>query len=116
MDISYESLLIFIEQYGYFALFFMLWLGIIGVLAYLFFQKAFAPKPIEEGEAEEVPIEPVTEPRELSLAQLGLAEFGDITSLPAEEQRRLKMQEHVISYAQEKPEEVAAIIKAWLSG
>lgn len=31
MDISYESLLIFIEQYGYFALFFMLWLGIIGL-------------------------------------------------------------------------------------
>ena len=91
-------------------------LAIIGILAYLFFQKAFVAKPIEEEEVEEVPIEPVTEPRELSLAQLGLAEFGDITSLPAEEQRRLRMQEHVISYAQEKPDEVAAIIKAWLGG
>ncbi|MFH1738882.1 MAG: flagellar basal-body MS-ring/collar protein FliF [bacterium] len=91
-------------------------LGVIAVLGFLFFQKAFAPKPIEDEELEEVPIEPVTETREMTLAQLGLAEFGDIASLPAEEQRRLKMQEHVISYAQEKPEEVAAIIKAWLSG
>ena len=84
-------------------------------LLYKYLQKAFAPKPIEEEQMEEVPIEPVTESRELSLAQLGLAEFGDIASLPAEEQRRLKMQEHVIHYAQEKPEEVAAIIKAWLT-
>ncbi len=91
-------------------------LAVIAVLAWLFFQRAFQPKPVEEEEVEEVPIEPVTETRELTLAQLGLAEFGDIASLPAEEQRRLKMQEHVISFAQEKPEEVAAIIKAWLSG
>ncbi|HPO08295.1 MAG TPA: flagellar basal-body MS-ring/collar protein FliF [bacterium] len=91
-------------------------LAVLAVLGFLFFQKAFAPKVIEEEEVEEVPIEPVTESRELTLAQLGLAQFGDIASLPAEEQRRLKMQEHVISYAQEKPEEVAAIIKAWLSG
>ena len=91
-------------------------LAILVGLGYMFFQRAFAPKPIEEEEVEEIPIEPVTESRELTLAQLGLAQFGDIASLPAEEQRRLKMQEHVISYAQEKPEEVAAIIKAWLSG
>ncbi len=84
-------------------------------LLYKYLQKAFAPKPIEEEPIEEVPIEPVTESRELTLAQLGLAEFGDIASLPAEEQRRLKMQEHVVQYAQEKPEEVAAIIKAWLT-
>nr|HQH73762.1 hypothetical protein [bacterium] len=58
---------------------------------------------------------PVSEAKELSLSQLGLSEFGDIASLPAEEQRRLKMQEHVIHYAAEKPDEVAAIIKAWLS-
>lgn len=84
-------------------------------LLFKYVQKAFAPKPIEEEPVEEVPIEPVTESRELTLAQLGLAEFGDIASLPAEEQRRLKMQEHVIRYAQEKPEEVAGIIKAWLT-
>ncbi|MBI1389410.1 MAG: flagellar M-ring protein FliF [bacterium] len=88
----------------------------VGYLAYLFFQRAFAPAEIEEEEMEEeVPIEPVTEARELTLQQLGLAEFGDIANLPAEEQRRLKMQEHVINYAAEKPEEVAAIIKAWLA-
>ena len=88
----------------------------VGYLAYLFFQRAFAPAAIEEEEIEdEVPIEPVTETRELSLQQLGLAEFGDIANLPAEEQRRIKMQEHVINYAAEKPEEVAAIIKAWLN-
>lgn len=87
----------------------------VGFLAYLFFQRAFAPEEIEVEEEEEVPIEPVTEAKELTLSQLGLAEFGDIASLPAEEQRRLKMQEHVINYAQEKPEEVAAIIRAWLS-
>lgn len=89
----------------------------LGYFAYIFFQRAFAtPEILPEEMEEEVPIEPVTEAKELSLAQLGLAEFGDIASLPAEEQRRLKMQEHVINYAAEKPEEVAAIIKAWLSG
>ncbi len=88
----------------------------VGYLAYLFFQRAFAPPEVEQDELEEeVPIEPVTETRELSLQQLGLAEFGDIANLPAEEQRRIKMQEHVINYAAEKPEEVAAIIKAWLN-
>lgn len=87
----------------------------VGYLAYLFFQRAFAPAEVELEEEEEVPIEPVTEAKELTLSQLGLAEFGDVASLPAEEQRRLKMQEHVINYAQEKPEEVAAIIRAWLS-
>ncbi len=89
----------------------------LGYFAYVFFQRAFRPPEVEEEELEEeVPIEPVTEAKELTLAQLGLSEFGDIASLPAEEQRRLKMQEHVINYAAEKPEEVAAIIKAWLSG
>lgn len=87
----------------------------LGYFAYMFFLRAFAPPEVEEEMEEEVPIEPVTEAKELTLAQLGLAEFGDIASLPAEEQRRLKMQEHVINYAAEKPEEVAAIIKAWLS-
>ena len=90
-------------------------LAVVFWLLYKYLQRAFAPKPIEEEAVEEVPIEPVTESRELTLAQLGLAEFGDIASLPAEEQRRLKMQEHVVRYAQEKPEEVAAIIKAWLT-
>ena len=90
-------------------------LAVVFWLLYKYLQRAFAPKPIEEVPAEEVPIEPVTESRELTLAQLGLAEFGDIASLPAEEQRRLKMQEHVVRYAQEKPEEVSAIIKAWLT-
>ncbi len=87
----------------------------LGYFVYIFFQSAFAPPEIEMEEEEEIPIEPVTEAKELTLSQLGLAEFGDIASLPAEEQRRLKMQEHVINYAAEKPEEVAAIIKAWLS-
>jgi flagellar basal-body M-ring protein/flagellar hook-basal body protein fliF len=88
----------------------------LGYFVYIFFQSAFAPPEVAPEEEEEIPIEPVTEAKELSLSQLGLAEFGDIASLPAEEQRRLKMQEHVINYASEKPEEVAAIIKAWLSG
>ncbi|HOJ58913.1 MAG TPA: flagellar basal-body MS-ring/collar protein FliF [bacterium] len=88
---------------------------IVAYLAYYLFQRAFAPSEREEGVQEEIPIEPVSEAKELSLSQLGLSEFGDIASLPAEEQRRLKMQEHVIHYAAEKPDEVAAIIKAWLS-
>lgn len=88
----------------------------LGYFIYIFFQSAFAPPEVAVEEEEEIPIEPVTEAKELTLSQLGLAEFGDIASLPAEEQRRLKMQEHVINYASEKPEEVAAIIKAWLSG
>ena len=87
----------------------------IGYFAYIFFQRAFAAPEVAEEITEEIPIEPVSEAKELTLAQLGLAEFGDIASLPAEEQRRIKMQEHVINYAAEKPEEVAAIIKAWLS-
>jgi len=91
-------------------------LAILGLLAYLFFQRSFASRAAEQKAREETPIEPVTEARELTLAQLGLADWGDITSLPPEEQRRLKMQEHVISYAQEKPDEVASIIKSWLTG
>ncbi|RJP19899.1 MAG: flagellar M-ring protein FliF [Candidatus Omnitrophota bacterium] len=88
----------------------------LGYFAYIFFQRAFRPAEVEEESLEEeIPIEPVTEAKELTLAQLGLSEFGDIASLPAEEQRRLKMQEHVINYAAEKPEEVAGIIKAWLT-
>ncbi len=93
----------------------MILLFALGYFAYIFFQRAFAPEDIEEEEEEEIPIEPVTEAKKLTLSQLGLAEFGDVASLPAEEQRRLKMQEHVINYAAEKPEEVAAIIKAWLN-
>lgn len=94
----------------------LLLLAVLGYFAYIFFQRAFATPELEvDSMEEEVPIEPVTEAKELTLSQLGLAEFGDIASLPAEEQRRLKMQEHVINYAAEKPEEVAAIIKAWLS-
>lgn len=31
MDISYESLIVMVEQYGYLALFFLLWLGIVGL-------------------------------------------------------------------------------------
>ncbi|MFB3789028.1 MAG: flagellar basal-body MS-ring/collar protein FliF [bacterium] len=93
----------------------VLFFVVLAYLAYYFFQRAFAPVEREEGVVEEVPIEPVSEAKELSLSQLGLSEFGDIASLPAEEQRRLKMQEHVIHYAAEKPDEVAAIIKAWLS-
>ncbi|UFJ39193.1 DedA family protein [Brevibacillus humidisoli] len=31
MEINFETLLTFIEQYGYFALFFLLWLGIVGL-------------------------------------------------------------------------------------
>lgn len=88
----------------------------LGYFAYIFFQRAFAPPDVLEEEiTDEIPIEPVSEAKELTLSQLGLAEFGDIASLPAEEQRRIKMQEHVINYAAEKPEEVATIIKSWLS-
>lgn len=88
----------------------------LGYFAYVFFQRAFAPPEVMEEEiTDEIPIEPVSEAKELTLSQLGLAEFGDIASLPAEEQRRIKMQEHVINYAAEKPEEVATIIKSWLS-
>lgn len=93
----------------------LLLLFALGYFAYVFFQRAFAPPEAEEEGDEEIPIEPVSEAKELTLSQLGLAEFGDIASLPAEEQRRIKMQEHVINYAAEKPEEVASIIKAWLS-
>ncbi|WP_126428052.1 DedA family protein [Brevibacillus marinus] len=31
MEISYDTLLFFVEQYGYLALFFLLWLGIVGL-------------------------------------------------------------------------------------
>jgi flagellar M-ring protein FliF len=85
-------------------------LAIIGVLAYLFYQKAFAPRPIEEVEREEVPIEPVTE---IPKIPIGVPPI-DI-SLTPEEQRRVQMQAHVTSYAQEHPDEVAAIIKGWLT-
>ena len=50
-------------------------LAVIAILAFLFFQKSFAAKTTEEEDVEEVPIEPVTESRELTLAQLGLAQF-----------------------------------------
>ncbi len=49
------------------------------------------------------------------LAELGLGEFGDISSLPWEEQRRLVMQEYVIDYMANNPEKSASIFKAWLN-
>ena len=79
----------------------------------------FRPKRVteDEGAREELePIEPVVSTREMTLAELGISQFGDISALPPEQQRRLKMEEHVRNYGMTNPEEVAAIIRSWLSG
>ena len=89
------------------------------VAGYIMAVMDFRPKRVteDEGAREELePIEPVVSTREMTLAELGISQFGDISALPPEQQRRLKMEEHVRNYGMTNPEEVAAIIRSWLSG
>ena len=58
--------------------------------------------------------EPVERRRELTQRELGIAEFGDKAMLSPEEQRRLKMHEHVHGYVRMNPEEATNVIKSWL--
>ncbi|HOE09969.1 MAG TPA: hypothetical protein PLQ35_04945 [bacterium] len=60
--------------------------------------------------------EPVITRRELSLSELGINRFGDLAALPAEEQRRIKMEEHVREYSSANPQDVAGVIRSWLQG
>lgn len=51
----------------------------------------------------------------LSLLELGIGEVSDISQLPPEEQRRIKLAQKVEEFCNTKPEEVAAIVKTWLA-
>ncbi len=60
-------------------------------------------------------IEPVASHRPMSARELGIAEFGDVGALSDEEQRRIKLREHVHNFVESKPEEAASIVRSWLS-
>ena len=52
---------------------------------------------------------------ELSAAELGLMDVGDLSALPPEDQRRIKLKAQVGRFSRQKPSEVAHIVKTWLS-
>lgn len=96
-------------------------LGLIGFCAagYIMALMDFRPKEAtgeEEPREEMVAVEPGTTTRQLTLSELGLSEFGDLSVLSPEEQRRLKMEEHVRNFGQTKPEDMAEVIRSWLRG
>ncbi len=89
------------------------------IAGYIMAMRDFRPKEVSEDadlgeDLEEV--EPVVSRRELTLSELGLTDFDDIASLPADQQRRLKMEQHVRDFGRSNPEDVAAIIRSWLAG
>ena len=89
------------------------------VAGYIMAVMDFRPKKVsdqKEAEKDLELVEPVVSSQELTLSQLGISQFGDISSLPADQQRRLKMEEHVRNFSQTNPEDVAGIIRSWLSG
>ncbi len=95
---------------------------IIGFLAFRQFRKILraAPVPVHvpvggpEGVMREGPPEEVPLGREFSLSELGIRSPEDIAALPAEEQRRIKLQTQVTDWAKVNPAKVAGIIKTWL--
>lgn len=60
-------------------------------------------------------IEPVASHNPMTARELGIAEFGDVGALSDEEQRRIKLREHVHNFVESKPEEAASIVRSWLS-
>jgi len=52
---------------------------------------------------------------ELSAAELGIVDVESVGTLPPEEQRRIKLKEQIVLFAEQKPQEVAQIIKTWLA-
>ncbi len=55
------------------------------------------------------------ERREMTLEELGIAEVGDISQLPPEEQRRVKLRRKIEEFAVQRPKDFAKIVKTWLS-
>jgi flagellar M-ring protein FliF len=53
--------------------------------------------------------------QELSADELGIVEFGDISQMSEEDQRKVKLRQKVESFAQEKPTEFAQILRSWLN-
>jgi len=59
--------------------------------------------------------EEIKKKRELSLEELGIPEVGDLSQLPEEEQRRVKLRRKVEEFAVQQPKDFAKIVKTWLS-
>jgi flagellar M-ring protein FliF len=53
--------------------------------------------------------------REMSLEELGLSEVGDISALPEEEQRKIKIRQKVQEFAKTRSEDFAKIIRTWIN-
>jgi len=89
------------------------------VAGYIMAVMDFRPKEVsrdeEASEAMDL-AEPVISSREMSLSELGISRFGDLASLPPDQQRRLKMEEHVREYSSTNPQDVATVIRSWLQG
>lgn len=58
--------------------------------------------------------EDIVKPRALTEWELGIDRIGNLAVLSPEEQRRLKLHEHIQNYARDKPEDAAQVIKQWL--
>ena len=89
------------------------------IAGYIMACRDFRPKQVSdrEGFGEELEeAEPLVSQRELTLSELGITDFDDFASLPADQQRRLKMEKYVRDFSRSNPEDVAAVIRSWLQG
>ncbi len=69
----------------------------------------FTPKQVHDV------FEPAKKLRELNRHELGIHDIDDTGALPAEDQKRLRMEEIIREFSSASPEETANIIKGWLS-
>lgn len=54
------------------------------------------------------------EAREYTASELGIRDVGDISQLPEDEQRRIRLKQQVEEFAKSRSEDFAAILKSWL--
>jgi flagellar biosynthesis/type III secretory pathway M-ring protein FliF/YscJ len=84
------------------------------VFFFLFLRKVFSvTHAVEETEMVEETVVP--QPSKQTMRELGLRMIGDLDSLPPEEQKSRMIREQVEDYAKSNAEEVANILRNWIS-
>lgn len=94
----------------------LVFLGMLGTVYYTYRKRAREHERMLAREMEllkEGELQP--EGKEYSLAELGIADVGDISALPEAEQRRIKLRQKIEEFAKNQPKEFAQIIRTWLS-
>jgi len=90
-------------------------LAMVGAVAYVLRKRVHAhQRMMEEEKGLLRERERVLHKHEFTLDELGIAEVGDISQLPEEEQRKIKIKQKVDEFAKENPEQFASIVRSWL--